>query len=651
MSFALVHTDGGAHFIWNSHHALLDGWSAHLLFDEALGEYEALVRGTPFAPRAARPFRDHVQWLADQDGVAAGTWWREHLSGLEAAAALPLPVSAVAGAAGHETVARTLDAATSARVRAFTREQRLTLSSLANAAWALLLSHYGGASDVVFGTTVSGREDGALGVEGMVGMLIATLPTRVKVDADRTASEWLQQVQRDALETRRHGHIGLAKIQQLLSLPATQPLFDSIVVVENYPKAQSRDTSSLRPSDLTIGAPSNYPLALLVYGGDRLRLEAIFDRARLSPEGCIRLLGHLEQALTSIIDGAERRLGDLRVITEGERAVLRAWGTGPGAPGPDLLVHEQIAARAVSSPESHAVVGAGEALTYADLERRSNQLAHVLRTSGVERGHCIGLVAGGSPLLVVGVLAILKSGAVYVPIDPETPSERLSHVVGETGMRTALSDGAFDIPGAAVLNLRELNLDSDRCEAPEGGPSADDLAYVIYTSGSTGAPKGVMVTHRNLAHSTGARFAYYQEPVGSFLLLSSLAFDSSIAGLFWTLASGGTLVVPPADRRHDVGYLGEQNRASRRDPPPRAALPLFAPARGDVPRPPGNAALRDRGRGGLSLRPRRRTSLPLPRRPARQRVRADRGDRVEPRLPRTRRVRRPGRADRRADPE
>ena len=127
MSFALLHTDGGAHFVWNSHHALLDGWSAHLLFDEALGEYEALVRGTPFAPRAARPFRDHVQWLAEQDGAAARTWWGEHLSGFDAAATLPLAVPAVTGAAGHETVVRTLDAATSARVRAFAREQRLTL--------------------------------------------------------------------------------------------------------------------------------------------------------------------------------------------------------------------------------------------------------------------------------------------------------------------------------------------------------------------------------------------------------------------------------------------------------------------------------------------------------------------------------------------
>ena len=161
MSFALVHTDGGAHFVWNSHHALLDGWSAHLLFDEALGEYEALVRGTPFAPRAVRPFRDHVRWLAHQDGAAARTVVERAPLGPRGGGRPAAPGAALAGAAGHETVARTLDAATSARVRAFAREQRLTLSTLANAAWALLLSHYGGANDVVFGTTVSGRDDGA----------------------------------------------------------------------------------------------------------------------------------------------------------------------------------------------------------------------------------------------------------------------------------------------------------------------------------------------------------------------------------------------------------------------------------------------------------------------------------------------------------
>jgi amino acid adenylation domain-containing protein len=558
MSFTLVHTDDGAYFAWNSHHALLDGWSAHLLFDEALGEYEALVRGTPFVPGTVRPFSDYLQWLADQNSAVARQWWSEHLAGLEAAAALPLPAPADAAATGHETVVRTLDASSSARVRAFAQEQRVTLSTLANAAWALLLSHYGGTSDVVFGTTVSGREDGVPGVEGMVGMLIATLPTRVKVDADRRTGEWLQQVQRDALEARRHGHIGLAAIQRLLSLPATQPLFDSIVVVENFPRAQSRDGSSIRPAELTIGAPSNYPLALAIHGGDRIRLEAIFDRTRLSSDGCVRLLGHLEQALTSMVDGADRRLGDLPLITAGERAVLRVWGTGPRAPTADFFVHEQIAARAASDPGAFAVVSDGEVLTYADLERRSNELARVLRESGVERGHGVGLVAGGSTLLVVGVISILKAGAVYVPIDPEIPAERLAHVVAEAGLKAVLADGTFEAPGTTVLNLRQLDLDSDRGKAPASGLSADDLAYVIYTSGSTGTPKGVMVTHRNLAHSTGARFAYYREPVGAYLLLSSLAFDSSIAGLFWTLASGGTLIVPPLERRHDVGYLSGQ---------------------------------------------------------------------------------------------
>lgn len=562
MSFALVRTDATTLFIWNSHHALLDGWSAHLIFDEVLHAY--VGSATPIAaPEPARPFREYVAWIGRQDTHAAEAWWRQYLSGVDAATPIPLPTPTATTEPGHTSRTHRLDSALSTRLLSFARQQRLTLSTVANGAWAVVLSHYSGCRDVLFGSTVSGREDGLEGVDRMVGMLISTLPTRLTVDADRRVGEWLHALQREALDARRHGHLGLPAIQRVTSAPTTQALFESIVVIENYPTT-TQASDSLRPSALTIGAPSNYPLALLVHppsasaAGSALAVEAVYDRTRFSIETIERLLGHMEQTFASMVDGVDEPLRDLVVVTSTEHATLRALGTGQPHAAQAGLVHEWIASHATTCPARVAVTAPDGELTYAQLAARSNHLAHRLRGIGVERGHCVGLVAINSHRTIVGVHAILKAGAAYVPIDPDTPASRLLHVVRETGMGVVMADGAFGPPPGVSLthiDLSTLPSDEGPSEPPMPGPGPDDLAYVIYTSGSTGTPKGVMVSHRNIAHSTAARFRFYGEDVASFLLLSSMAFDSSLVGLLWPLCCGGTLVIPPSDRRHDIACL------------------------------------------------------------------------------------------------
>ena len=563
MSFALVQADTATHFIWNSHHAVLDGWAAHLLYDEVLREYESLGSDAVTAEPPPRPFRDHVTWLAQQDTHEAERWWGRHLSGIDAATPIPLPAPAGSVERGHGSRTRSLDAVHSARLLAFARERRLTLSTLANGAWALVLSHYSGSRDVVIGSTVSGRDDGVDGVDRMVGLLIATLPTRVNVDQTRRVDEWLEALQRDALDARRHGHLSLTAIQRLTGVPSGQPLFDSLVVVENHPTAEM--SSSLQASPLVITVRSNYPLALLVHPPSRGRpgspvvLEAEFDRSRFSPTTIDRLLGHFEQALAAMVDGIESTLGDLVVLSSEERSAVFAWGTGQTSATPAGLVHEWIAQHAQERPNETAVVGPDGELTYRQLEVSANELAHRLHALGVGRGQCVGLVTIHSPRTIVGIQGILKAGAAYVPLEPDTPAARWLHVIRETSMQVVVADGPFELPPEASqtrIDLSTLRSDERSDESPVEGPTSSDLAYVIYTSGSTGTPKGVMVSHRNIAHSTAVRNDFYGESVQSFLLLSSMAFDSSLVGLFWTLCSGGTLVIPPPDRRHDVIFLG-----------------------------------------------------------------------------------------------
>ncbi len=556
MNFALVSTDGPTRFVWNSHHTLLDGWAAHALYRDVIDEYEAIVSGrsSSFVERA--PFRSYVDWIDDQNSEAALLWWDGHLAGVDAAT--PIPIVDDVDDGEHLRLVRPLDSDVSRRLTAFAQEQRITLSTVVGGAWGLLLSHYSGSTDVVFGTTVSGREDGIAGVDDMIGMLIATLPTRVRTDTTDTVAEWLRSIQLEALDARRNGYVGLADIQRVTDVGPTRPFFDSIVVVENYPSIVFDPDGQLRPSAFEIAAPSNYPLAFLFHPGDPAALELVYDSARVTAADVTRLAAHLEQTLTSMVEVAGRRVADVTMISARERTEILRWSDGQQAATSEELVHVSIAGRAHAEPDAVAVAGPDESLTYGELDRRANQLAHELRRRGVGRGRRVGLVIGGDALLIVGVVAIMKAGGTYLPLDPELPYDRLKHILDESGTDVILTADRFDPPPGIEAEVLDLTLFADDGHdpgPPPVPPTADDIAYVIYTSGSTGTPKGVMISHRNIAASTSARSAFYDQPVGVFLLLSSMAFDSSMVGLFWTLCSGGTLVTTQVDRRHDVRHL------------------------------------------------------------------------------------------------
>ena len=566
MNLCLVHGPDVAHFAWNIHHAVLDGWSAHLLFREVLETYEALAVGDPPALPSVRPFRDHVAWLVHQDHAGAERWWREHLAGIEHPTPLPWRLDEPGSGRGHDRVFVDLDADTSRAVMAFARQQRVTLSTVSTAAWGLVLAHQADVDDVVFGTTISGREDGVDGVQDMVGMLIATPPIRLRIDAEQRVGPWLRTVQELAVAARSHGHVALPDIHRLTDVPATQPLFDSIVVVENYPTSTPDSPGSLRPTPLEIAAPSNFAVALLVHPGEQLRLEVVFDRDRIDPDAVARLVGHLGHTFASVASDAEQSVTDVEVLPAGERAVLRAYGSGERRPPAAGLVHEMIARHADERPDAVAVTDSTSTLTYGQLVGRARQLVPHLRAAGVERGRAVGVVTAGGTALAVGVLAILESGGVYVPLDPDLPADRLRDMVTDTDLAIVLTDGPVAVPGeppVPVLDLGTVAFDERVPEPPADPPRPEDTAYIIFTSGSTGRPKGVMVPHAGIAHSTSVRAAVYPGQVEVFLLLSSLAFDSSMVGLFWTLWDGGTLVMAPRELRTNVRLVAECVQSER----------------------------------------------------------------------------------------
>ncbi|ANZ40480.1 hypothetical protein BBK82_35175 [Lentzea guizhouensis] len=521
--------------LWTFHHVLLDGWSAAQLFTEVCEHHAAITRGTA-GPATARPaFREYLHWLDRQDGEQAERYWRRVLDGFDETTPLPFdrrPVDAHRAQSGG-TVRFELTAESTERLREAAQRHGLTVNTVVQGAWAVLLARYAGTSDVVFGTTVSGRPADLPGVESTVGMFINTVPTRVAVDRGRDQLSWLRELQADQAEARRFEHVPLSRLRGWSALPGGANLFDSILVFENYPfDEDAMAAHGLRLHDVSAHEPTNYALTVVVSPGQRLVVELDHDPALFDEATVQRLGGHLRLLLDDLLVDPAQPVRELRLLDDAERRqVLVEWNP-TGADFPVGTLPRLFAEQAARTPDAVAVTCEGTHLTYAELDARANQLAHLLVERGAGPEKYVALRLPRSTDLVVAVLGVLKSGAAYLPIDPSYPEDRIAGMVEDTRPVTVLTE-LPDVSGMPST-------------APDVVLRPENPAYVIYTSGSTGKPKGVVVPHANVARlfsATDAWFGFGADDV--WTLFHSYAFDFSVWELWGPLLHGGRLVVVP----------------------------------------------------------------------------------------------------------
>ncbi|HBL29953.1 MAG TPA: hypothetical protein DD490_24200, partial [Acidobacteria bacterium] len=500
--------------IWTHHHLLLDGWSVALVVGQVLSLYEALARGESREIERSRPFREYVAWLRRQDLAATERFWRQELAGFTA----PTPLGARAAfpeqtGTGDRTVR--LSPAASAALQALARAEQLTVNTLAQGAWALLLSRHGGTEDVLFGVTVSGRPAALPGVETMVGLFINTLPLRAAIAPDGPAVPWLRRLQEHQATLRQHEHSPLFEVQRWSEVPAGTPLFHSLFVFENFPTAAERRAGpgSVEIREMHLVEASNYPLTLAVTPGAALALRCIWDRARFDEAEIRRLQEHLRTLLESLAAHPHEPLGALEMMPAAERHQLLVEWNDTGGDLPAVAgLHLAFAEHAARTPDAPALTWGERTLTYAGLDRAADAEAERLRADGVGPGSIVPLSSARTPELIVGMLAILKTGAAYLPIDPSWPQERVGFVRGD-------------------------------------GEAPGERAYVLYTSGSTGRPKGVEVPHaavlRLVRQGPGGPIDF--TPGQVWLQLAPAAFDASTLEIWGALANGAHLVLAGAE--------------------------------------------------------------------------------------------------------
>jgi amino acid adenylation domain-containing protein len=559
---------------------LFDGWSTPIILREFLAFYDAHGSGEPPRLEPARPYSEYIAWLLKQDRAEANAFWREKLRGFAAATPLvvdraverPSPTESSSKVAYAEEAFR-LSATATAALQSLAREQRLTLNTIVQGAWGILLSRYSGEPDVVFGATVSGRPATLPGAESMVGLFINTLPVRVRADGEDLLVPWLKELQAQQVEREQHAHASLAEIQQQSDVPKGSPLFESIFVFESYPShgaRRERRGGGLEIRDLRSRERANYLLSVVVNPGDELCGRIIYDARRFEAPTIRRMVGHLLTLLEGIAVNPQARVGDLSMLTPAERhQLLIEWNDTKTDRPIDRCIHTLVEAQAARAPDAVAVVLGEERRTYGELNAAANQLARYLISLGVGAETRVAVCIESSVDRVVGLLGILKAGGCYVPLDPLSPAERLAFMIKDAQAHVVLTDArnersfsssssafskqntqvvcfARDWPRIAQLGEGDLNLSVE----------LNSTVYMIYTSGSTGKPKGVRVPHSALLN-----FICWQQRVYGIHAddrathLTNLAFDGSVFEIWSCLAAGAALYLVPRELVSDPARL------------------------------------------------------------------------------------------------
>nr|WP_191910412.1 non-ribosomal peptide synthetase [Microbispora cellulosiformans] len=565
------------------HHVVLDGWSLPILQRELWAAYSEGGDAGTLAP--VTPYREHLAWLGRQDKEAAREAWRRALAGVEEPT---LVASASAGSTTGQVVVEP-DRELTQALRDLARRQGVTLNTVLQVAWGVLVGMLSGRRDVVFGVTVAGRPAELPGMEHMVGLFINTIPLRVRLDPAASIVRILAEVQAAQSELLDHQHLGLTEIQRLAGPGAT---FDTLMAFENYRAGDSEPPQPLKLVETEVREATNFSLALGVnpIGELRLRLDYLtesFDEATAQA-----LAARLVRVLEQVASDPSLRLSQVDVLEESERRSVVAGWNATATPVVAGTVLDRFQEWADRSPDAVAVWCDGTGVSYREVEEAANRLAGYLRELGVGAESRVGLVLPRGVQLVVSILAAWKAGAGYVPIDPAYPADRIGFVLADSaaqvvigttatlsGIATPHADtgtgtdtGAGADANADAGGLRVVVLDDERTAGRIDAQSAErfgvaveaaGLAYVIYTSGSTGRPKGVAVPHAgvvNLAYAM--RPALDVGPGVTALQFASFGFDAAVLDVAVTLAAGGTLAIATEAERAEPEALARMISAA-----------------------------------------------------------------------------------------
>ncbi|MBD6621231.1 amino acid adenylation domain-containing protein, partial [Komarekiella sp. 'clone 1'] len=543
-------------FIWSHHHILMDGWCLPIIFKEVISFYEAEVTDETFSLPTPTPYGDYIAWLNSQNQEIAFEFWRQTLQGFSAPTPLVVDNNQYQKEyinSDYKELELTLSAQTSRGLQDLAQQHHVTLSTIVQAVWALLLSRYSDEKDVVFGVIVSGRPSSLSGVEKMVGLFINTLPLRLQISPQQQLISWLQQIQQLMLELQDYSYTPLVEIQSMSEVTRGTPLFESIVVFENYPVDSSllNQSNSLKVTEIGGFEQNNYPLTVVAVPRDELLIKISYDTVRFELDTIERMLGHLQTIFCAIVENPSQTVGELPLLTQAERhQLLTEWNDTATEYPTDKCIHQLFEQQVDKTPHCVAVVFENQQLTYQQLNQRANQLAYHLQSLGVGAEILVGICVERSIEMLVGLLGILKAGGAYLPFDSNYPQERLSYMLEDSAVQVLLTQQSL-LQSLPQHQAQVVCLDADWVSIEQYSHhnldvevASDNLAYVIYTSGSTGQPKGVEICHYSVVNFLNSMSHFpglTQED--TFYAVTTISFDIAALELYLPLTVGAKVIV------------------------------------------------------------------------------------------------------------
>lgn len=532
-------------------HIILDGRSFPIVLDDLFSYYQEEYNSTCSTVSTVPLYKEFIEWHQAQDWSLSESYWRTELAGVIAATTLPQDTSSLAYEGEHYGTCETrLSPELTSSLSRIAETGGFTLNNLVQGAWALLLNAWTGEERVVFGVTRSGRRLGLPNWQERVGLFINTLPLVVNLDPENILTPWIKSISDRQLRMRDHEQTPLVNIKQWSEVHGASSLFESIIVFDNesLDRMMEHRGYDRKHYKFELHEQTTFPLALYANGGDELQLKLSYDKGRLSDERCSRMLAQLQTILEGFASQPQGKLADFDILAVPEREeIIQRWNK-TSAPVPSAATINELFEKQVSfNPGAIALAYQRRSLTYAELDAKANALAGKLRSIGVGPEILAGICTDRSPDMVVAVLAVLKAGGGYVPLDPTFPAERLRFITQDAGIHVLLTQSRHN--GLIKGDFHVLLMDDDLNDevystAPRRDLRPSNVAYVLYTSGSTGRPKGVVVEHRSVINffvAMDQQLTY--DPPGVWLAVTSLSFDISVLELLWTLTRGFKVVL------------------------------------------------------------------------------------------------------------
>ncbi|MGD1920588.1 MAG: amino acid adenylation domain-containing protein [Pleurocapsa sp.] len=542
--------------VWTQHHIILDGWSSSLI----LKEFFTIYNG--YKCQASVPYSQYIAWLNSQDIATAENHWRSKLQDFVESTSIQVYGQQLDKKPENKSQEIKLSSTITDNLKSLAAQHDLTLNTIIQGAFAILLSRYSNSKDTVYGTTTSGRPASFSGTESMVGLFINTLPMRVKLTDTELLLPWLKKLQQQQIENLQYEYTSLATVKDLSSLPPGIPLFENIFVFENYPIDTSLLTSDrqINLSSIEINEYNNFPLTCLVKVSSKISITIQYKSDRFDSNIINRILESFEYLLAQITKNIQQPLGKLSILTQKEQDLIESWQQTQVDYDLDKTIPELFKEQVNKTPDRLALIFEDKEYTYQELNDSADELASYLIQLGVKPETPVGIYLERSEKIAIAILAIIKASGVYVPLDPDYPINRIDFIIQDTETNIILTETKHQ-DKLDKNNLNIINLDL-YFSAPTAPPTSsayldpNNAAYIIYTSGSTGKPKGVVNTHKSLVNRLlWMQDAYKLNSKDKVLQKTPFSFDVSDWEFFWTWLNGACLVMAKPEGHKDSNYL------------------------------------------------------------------------------------------------